>query len=111
MEKSVLAVLILSAAISACGQNDDATLRAATKSEPQIPSMTITELVALNKNERAEMDRRCLGVQHKTCSDYKSEAFRKVDDLERSFCNLADASGNLYGAAKPPPTEKCKVYF
>ncbi len=106
MTKTLFAILTVAVALVACGEK--APDSAEAPQAPAIPSLSVDELLALNKNERQEMERRCLGSTDATCVRFKSDEFRNRDDLERSFCNTGKAMDRFTGTSMSNP--KCAVY-
>lgn len=106
MTKTLIAQLTVAVALVACGEKTPDA--AAAPQAPAIPNLSIDELLALNKNERQEMERRCLGSTDATCVRFKSDDFKKRDNLERSFCSAGKAMDRATGMSSNNP--KCAVY-
>ena len=106
MLKATLALLVCVAALTACDKKDADV--ATAPQVPEVPSMTMDQLLAMNKNERAEMERRCLGISNKTCNDFKGEQFKTSDGIRRSGCMVAESTRSLGGLRREA---KCEVYF
>ena len=87
--KLIIATSIL-ASLLACGDQNNANTPPVSAT-PSIPTYTLNQLLDMTKNERQEIERRCLGITHQTCTDLKSDSFRKLKELRISTCNL-DAS-------------------
>jgi hypothetical protein len=85
--KLILAFYIITSQV-ACDSKHDAKVEPKTQ---LIPKLTLTEIMNMTKNERQELERRCLGVSHETCSLLKSESFENLKRLHISGC-IADAS-------------------
>lgn len=111
--------LIYALMVTACGKNNDqATQESVNKeqslqsfnvdemimrpqevlqNEAAFPYFTVDQIILLNKNERDELERRCLGLHNKTCTNFKSEEFLKKDEQYRALC---ESSRNVYQAAE-----------
>ncbi len=87
--KLIIATSIL-ASLLACGDQNNASTPQVSAT-PSIPTYTLNQLLDMTKNERQEIERRCLGVTHQTCTDLKSDSFRKLKEVRISSCNV-DAS-------------------
>ena len=79
---------------------------------PIIPNLKVDQLLKMSKNERQELERRCLGVSHPTCSELKGDGFRKMMDLEVSYCKSNAARKGLYDRSEGAREErKCNEMF
>jgi hypothetical protein len=86
--------------LTACGKKDETV---AEPKAPPIPTMTVNQILDMSKNERQELERRCLGISHPTCNELKGDSFKKLKDLRISMCRLGAAQKGLYdrsGAAR-----------
>jgi len=77
--------------LAACGKKDEVTEETAV---PPIPNMTVNQIVKMTKNERQELERRCLGVSHETCTNLKSDEFEKSKAFDLALCR---ASASMTG--------------
>jgi len=77
-----------------------------TNASAQIPSLTLKQILDLSKNERQELERRCLGVSHPTCTELKSESFKKLRDLRISLCRSGASQTGLYDQRKAAKEER-----
>lgn len=89
--KFVLAVTAV-ATLVACGKQEVAVEK---PKEPQIPELTASELLDMTKNERQEIERRCIGQSHTTCSELKGDSFKKMKDFRISLCRVGAAQTGL----------------
>lgn len=105
MKTFVCAALVTVAFLTACNQQNSPQA-SAKQSEAPFPVLTIDELLNLNKNERAELERRCLGLSNKTCSDFKGSTFKQRDESARSSCQSAAAMDRVIGGKTQPKCEK-----
>ena len=108
MFNKIQILLIFALVVAACGKNseqesqeivkkeqplqsfnvDQITLlpQEIVKNEAAFPYFTVDEIILLNKNERSELERRCLGLHNQTCTNFKSEEFLKKDKQYREYC-------------------------
>ena len=107
MSKNIFTLVALVVAIAGCSQQSGETSVAATSKEPPFPSFSLEQLLDLNKNERAELERRCLGVSNPTCDEFKGDPFKKQDAFRKSLCGVGDTVGNMTGL---PRESKCDKY-
>lgn len=118
--------MIFALLLTACDKQKEHEPKEVVKVEPPFPSLSIYEILALNKNERAELERRCLGVQHQTCTNFKSEEFVKLDDQSKKLCEsfrrleratekYSQAYAQFSGSYRPVEEEKnikgCESYY
>lgn len=54
---------------------------------PSIPNYSIDKILDMSKNERQELERRCLGISHQTCSNLSSGSFRERKESRLKICN------------------------
>lgn len=70
----------------------------------QLPAMNEVQLAELNRNERQELERRCLGVTHPTCTALKSDFFKQLLNVKLAVCDAnavaQEAAGKVYQAEK-----------
>ena len=95
-------VLISCFLVVACGKRDydpPPSAEPIKSVEPKIPYFSVSDLTKLSKNERQELERRCLGSSHKTCEKLKSEDFKNVMKLEQSFCQASNAQNRIIGGS------------
>lgn len=104
MKKTLLLVLVIWTGLTACDQQQQSDK--ATPIEPPFPSLTTSQLLELNKNERAELQRRCLGVSNKTCTDFKSDSFKRTDDALKALCDTSNLVSAQLGSTRNPDCEK-----
>ena len=81
----VALVLTVALTLVACGNKDHDVKESAPK-KPDIPNMTLDMLTKLTKNERQELERRCLGVDHPTCTELKGKGLQNHIDVQVYFC-------------------------
>ena len=106
MKATVLSLLAVMA-LSACGQKESST--AAAPTEPPFPSFTVAELLKLSRNERQELERRCLGLSNTTCTALKSDSFKNGFNLNMSFCKAGAAQNGLLSRSAGAEAErKCE---
>lgn len=92
-------------AVTACGNSSSSGSNTSQPSQPNIPSYDVSSVRALSKNERQELERRCLGVDHPTCTLLKSDSLKNMDDLDRSFCELEVSQNQITGGSL---SQKCR---
>ncbi len=63
--------------------------------KPNIPDLKRSEIMELSKNERQELERRCLGVSHPTCIELKSKSFKMLMGLKFTTCEAAAAAKSI----------------
>lgn len=78
-------VLCVVALLVACGKNQTEN----KAEEPKVPNLTFDDLTKLSKNERQELERRCLGVSHPTCTQLKGSSLQNHLDLKKAFCKTS----------------------
>lgn len=88
MKKISFVVLVAAVTLVACGNKDVAE---SAPKKPDVPSISYSELTELTKNERQELERRCLGVDHPTCTELKGSALKNWIELEISSCKVSAA--------------------
>lgn len=94
--------------LAACGQKE-AVIEVPT---PPIPTLSVSEIIDMSKNERQELERRCLGVSHETCSNLKSDSFQKRKDLRIAMCKAGASYTGLSDRNKAAREErKCDEMF
>jgi hypothetical protein len=82
---TITCFLFVVALLAACGKN-----QTENKAEvPKVPNLTFDDLTKLSKNEREELERRCLGVSHPTCVQLKGNSLKNHLDLKKSFCKTS----------------------
>lgn len=99
-----LAVAILTL-LAACERSPtSASTTSGAPSVPSIPTLDATQILDLSKNEQSELERRCLGVTHPTCTEMKSEGFKSLRDLRKSLCETERlVSGKV--------EDKCRQFY
>ena len=106
--KLVLA-LSLATVITACENKNTVQVEPKT---PAIPTLTVNQIMDMSKNERQELERRCLGVTHETCAALKSESFETLKRLRISMCNVdASYKGLTDSAEAARARRKCDDLF
>lgn len=83
---SIAIVLIL---LTACNNNKENAL--VEPKGPTIPTLSAAQIMDMSKNERQELERRCLGITHPTCTELKGDEFAKLKNRKLQRCRL-DAS-------------------
>lgn len=87
----------LLAATLGCSQQDAPVLQ-------HLPAMNEAQLAELNRNERQELERRCLGVTHPTCTALKSDFFKQLLNAKLAVCDAnavaQEVAGKDYQAEK-----------
>ena len=92
--------------VAACGNSGSGdSSNTSQPSQPNIPSYDLSSVHQLSKNERQELERRCLGVDHPTCTLLKSDSLKKLENLDRSFCEAEVAQNSITGGSLSP---KCR---
>ena len=92
--------------VAACGNSgSDGSSNTSQPSKPNIPSYDVSSVLQLSKNERQELERRCLGVDHPTCTLLKSNSLKTMEDLDRSSCELEVATNRIIHGSLSP---KCR---
>jgi hypothetical protein len=95
--------------LAACDEQKSVVVE--TKSPP-IPDLTLNQILDMSKNERQELERRCLGVTHKTCTDLKSDSFRRAKEFRIASCNVdASFKGLSDPGAAARARRKCDELF
>jgi len=74
--------------LAACGKEDEAS---SEPKAPLIPTLTSTQLIEMSKNERQELERRCLGISHPTCTVLKGDSFNSLKKAYLASCRLRAA--------------------
>jgi len=111
MKNSIKLILAASAValLAACGQKEAVV---EVPKAPSIPTMTVREILDMSKNERQELERRCLGVSHPTCTELKGDSFRQLKDFRISLCRVGAAQKGLYDRYEAAREEKkCDEMF
>lgn len=90
MKKSVAPLILL--LLTACGQKESVV---EIPKGPPIPTLTVSQILDMSKNERQELERRCLGVTHATCTELKSDSFNKLKDFRIASCKTNAAFKGL----------------
>ena len=83
----------LLALLMACGE------KAEPKAEPKappIPTMSLNEILDMSKNQRQELERRCLGVSHPTCDAFTKGSVERLMNFKISTCKAVAAQKGLY---------------
>lgn len=83
---------ILLLMLVACGQKEAAV---EVPKGPPIPTLNVSQILDMSKNERQELERRCLGVTHPTCTELKSDSFNKLRDFRIASCKTNAAFKGL----------------
>lgn len=110
MVKNIYLASMLVLMLAACSPKK--SNEAAQSNEPELPSFTMDQMLDFNQAQREELKRRCLGATSQTCNDYKSETFKKRDELAKTFCDMAEVQRMSRGADKAlPRSVKCNVYY
>jgi hypothetical protein len=111
MNNTIKLILAASAIalLVACGKKDETITE---PKAPSIPIMTLNEILDMSKNERQELERRCLGVSHPTCTELKGDSFKRSKDFRVSLCRLGAAQKGLYDRSEAAREErKCDEMF
>lgn len=98
-------LLAIAFCLATTGCIDSNTSQSSDPSKPIIPSYTISEVRELSKNERQELERRCLGLDHPTCVILKSDTLKEMDSLDKSFCESKKALSQITGSRL---SDKCR---
>ena len=93
MKKTLKYILVSSALVllAACGKEDEASSEPKAPLIPIIPTLTADQLIEMSKNERQELERRCLGVSHPTCTALKGNYFKELKMMKLSTCRFRAA--------------------
>lgn len=92
--------------VAACGDSSSGgSSKTSQPSQPNIPSYDLSSVRQLSKNERQELERRCLGIDHPTCTLLKSDSLKRLENLDRSFCETEVAQNRITGGSLSP---KCR---
>lgn len=78
---------------SGCQKETNAVVDVANSNTVNIPTMTESEVEVLNDTQWEELERRCLGQSHPTCtlmSENRSDN-EKIRDLNKSYKEASDA--------------------
>ena len=67
------------------------------------------ELAKLSKNQFEEIERRCIGVTHPTCTQLTSESYKNIYDFLKSSCE-AQSARNAYAGGTDMSAE-CRTRF
>lgn len=110
--KQLLFAALLVGMLTACDQQKTAADQQNTQvpSEqkenrgPEIPILSVNQILDLSKNEFNEIERRCLGARSETCTNMKSESYTTLRDLRKSLCE----TGRLLDGKIE---ERCKIFY
>jgi len=105
MKNLIYIFIIFNVFFVACSERQDVQSSA---TEPSIPNFSVSELTKLSKNERQELERRCLGSSHMTCLNLKSESFKNSIELDKSFCR-ANNTLNRMNKYSGEETKNCDL--
>lgn len=116
MKTKYLMALVIAAFLSACqksegtaGQKSEGTAEQAAPQQRSIPDLTVDSLLNLSRNERDELERRCLGASHQTCANLKGDSFKKMLELKKAFCRTdASVKGLTDRAAARDAERRCE---
>lgn len=103
-----LAYFVFGDSVRKAVKNSSSGSNTSQSSQPNIPSYDVSSVRALSKNERQELERRCLGVDHPTCTLLKSDSLKTMEDLDRAFCETKVAQIRSMGAMGGSLSQKCK---
>ena len=100
-------VVIFSASLmlSACSDS--------SKKESKFPSFSVTQIIDMSKNEREELERRCLGVSNSSCSnlsDAKSKMRARVDSCKQTKTGYFDPIKFDGGSQYQKEVLECEKY-
>ena len=65
-----------------------------------VPLLTIEQYVELNKNQRQELERQCIGSSSPTCRLSSSTTFIKVMESRKSFCEMNNSYNTIVGGGR-----------
>ena len=88
MKKIIFVALVATVTLVACGNKDVAV---SAPQKPDVPYMSLSQLTELSKNERQELERRCLGVDHPTCTELKGSSLQTQINFKVSSCKVSAA--------------------
>jgi hypothetical protein len=71
--------------LAACNKSEDKTTAQLT---PVLPMLKAKDLADLSRNELDELERRCLGLTHPTCTELKSDDFKKWMKTNTLICDF-----------------------
>lgn len=92
--------------VAACGNSSNGgSSNTSQPYQPNIPSYDVSSVSGLSKNERQELERRCLGVDHPTCTLLKSDLLKAMDNLDQSLCEMEVTQNIINGSSLSP---KCR---
>lgn len=102
--------------IRACGKRDEVVTG---PKESMIPNLTVNQILDLTRNERQELERRCLGSSNTTCIELKSELYTTLRDMKISRCETRVAFKDLENSISLAPDreglarekQKCRDMF
>lgn len=84
--------------VAACGNSGSVGGNSTPQpSQPNIPSYDLSSASDLSKNERQELERRCLGVDHPTCTLLKSDSLKNLDNFSKALCEAQAAQNGITG--------------
>jgi len=106
MKTVLLGLLLLSLIVGCERRESDSASATPTPTGPNIPSLDVSQLANLTKNERDEIERRCLGANHPTCDALKSDSFRKLWELKVAHCNTKESMRQISGGSRTPECER-----
>ena len=65
--------------------------------EDSVPLLTFEQYVELNKNQRQELERKCIGSSSPTCRLSSSADFKHFMEFSKSLCQMKNSSNAIYG--------------